>query len=155
VLIDTIGGSTWELGVPGFAVAHTFGDGCGAARLTAAPVPGSRPVLGQVQGIDVQNVPGPTFMCYGWSATHIGAFSLPLPLDAFGMPGCDLLQSIDLLLEPCVATGPTTVHHDAAIPNLPFLLGVQIYLQPWAIAPLANPAGLVTGNAVSLLLGSQ
>jgi hypothetical protein len=146
--------TTHEYGVPGAAVAAAIGAGCGTPALTATPSAGSQPILGQTQSIDIANVPaGIVFIDYGWSNVAAGVFALPMRLDLLGMPGCELLTSIDQLAEPCLATGPSTAQHTVAIPALPWLLGVHIWLQPWAPAPGQNAAGLVAGNAVSLLLG--
>jgi len=146
---------TWECFVPGQAVALDYGSGCGTPELTAVAAPGSRPVLGLTQHIDISAVPaGIAFMSYGWSSTPIGATPLPLSFAPFGMPGCELLQSSDLAAQPCTSTGPGTARHDLLVPNVAAFAGLRLFLQPWSPAPGANQAGIVVANAIALTLGS-
>ena len=115
---------------------------------------GSRPVLGQTQVIAIGNVPnGLAFMHYGFSNRQLGAFTLPLDLTTFALPGCWLLQSLDVFAAPCTSTGPTTAQHSLLIPNVAAFVGVQLFLQAWAPAPGANGPGLVNSNGVALTVG--
>src|SRR5262245_45119270 len=79
---------------------ETFGTGCpGALGVPAlAATPGSVPTLGLTLSVDVSNLPlGIGLMITGLSNTLLGgAVPLPMPLAAFGFPGCDLL--VDPLL---------------------------------------------------------
>jgi len=149
-------GELWEYATPGFAIASTFGQGCGTPPLTASPAAGSRPILGATQTIDIGNVPaGFAAMAYGFSMSALGAAQLPLDLGGIGMTGCSALQSCDSLFEACASSGPATATYSVTVPNLPGLLSLRVWLQAWAPAPGQNPAGLIASNAVSLLLGSQ
>ena len=145
---------TWAYGVPGTAVATSYGHGCGAPPLALAPAPGSRPVTGQTQTLDVSNVPAAlAFAVYGWSNAAAGPLTLPFEMSAFGMPGCDLLQSVDLTV-PCTSTGAGTASHSIVIPNLAALVGLHLFAQAWSPAPGANVAGVVLSNGISLFVGS-
>jgi hypothetical protein len=146
----------WEYAIPGFAIASTFGLGCGTPPLSASPASGSRPVLGATQTIDIRNVPaGVAAMAYGFSMSALGTTPLPLDLGGIGLTGCSALQSSDRLFDPCASSGPAAATYSVSVPNVPGLLSLRVWLQAWAPAPGQNPAGLIASNAVSLLLGSQ
>lgn len=148
---------TWEFdgGTPApVATAIAFGIGCGSPPLTIAPGPASRPLLGSHQVTNVGNLAAtPGFLAFGLSSSFSGAVALPLPLSQFGMPGCRLYHDLALAFEPCVTTGPTMAAHSLAIPLQPGLIGLRLYLQAWASVHGSNPAGVVTSNAVELVLG--
>jgi hypothetical protein len=153
--VTTSMGDAWEYGTAGFAVAQSYGPGCGTLAMTATAAAGSRPVLGQTVSTDIVNVPATlAFMALGWSSAQAGSLDLPIDLMPFGMPGCLLLQSVDYLGQPCTITGPGTARHSLSIPNTPGLVGTRLFLQAWAPASGANPAGLVVSNGVALFLGN-
>jgi hypothetical protein len=147
-------GDTWEL-VATTATATPFGTGCGSPALTVAPAANSRPLLGATQVTDVTNVPARgALMALGLSRAAIGPVALPLALDPFGLPGCTLYQDNLVPGVPCTPTAAGAAQHRIAIPNDLDLAGAHVYLQAWAPAPGANPAGVVFSNAVDLLLGN-
>ncbi|MBK8096006.1 MAG: hypothetical protein IPK26_02810 [Planctomycetes bacterium] len=148
-------GDTWEYGTTGLAAIAAFGQACGQPPLQAMPAPGSRPILGQTLQIDLTGVPANApFMAYGVSDRFVGAVPLPLSLANIGAPGCDVLQSSELLAMPCQPTGPGTARHVLALPGNPALIGVRLFAQPWGLAPGANAAGILTGNGLSLFSGT-
>lgn len=135
------------------ATAATFGVGCGTPPLGIAPATGSRPVLGGQQHTVVGNVAASaTFMAIGLSSTHLGAIALPLPLALLGMNGCRLYHDFVIGAEPCTPAGAMASHF-LQLPAGPEFVGVHVYLQAFGASPLANPAGLVTSNAIDLILG--
>lgn len=147
---------TWEWQTYQLAYALPFGAGCGAPELSAATPASARPVLGTVGQVVLTNIPSPpslAFVALGWNTATYGVYSLPLSLDGFGMPGCELLQSSDRLAEAVTITGPTTGTFGIFLPNLPGLLGVELFLQGWAHAPGQNPTGLITSNGIEWALG--
>jgi hypothetical protein len=149
------GADTWEL-VATTATATPFGTGCGSPALTVAPAANSRPLLGATQVTDVTNVPaGGGLMALGLSRTALGPVALPLALDPFGLAGCTLYQDNLVPGVPCTPTAAGAAQHRIAIPNDLDLAGAHVYLQAWAPAPGANPAGVVFSNAVDLLLGNM
>ncbi len=149
---------SWELESPSPAPVATtavFGVGCGIPPLTIAPTPGSRPVIGSQQDTVIGNVAAaPTFMAIGLSSAHLGASALPLPLSWLGMNGCRLYQDLVVAADACTSTGPATAAHALQVPPAPGLVGLHVYLQAWGAAPGANPSGLVTSNAIDLVLGN-
>jgi hypothetical protein len=147
------GSNTWALGVVGAAVASPYGSGCGSPAL--ALVPQSRPILGQSQVLDVTPASnGLAFAMLGWSSATAGGLPLPLSLAFLGMPGCELLQSLDTAV-PCATTGPASARVVLAVPNAPFLAGLFLFVQAWSPATGANPAGVIVSNGVSLLVGGS
>lgn len=112
------------------------------------------PNLGLTQQLDVTQAPaGLAFAMYGWSTTAIANLRLPLSLAAFGMPGCELLQSLDVTV-PCASTSAASARTSLLLPNSTALLGLQLSAQAWAPAPRANAAGVIVSNAVSLFVGN-
>lgn len=115
----------------------------------------ARPLLGGTLAVDVANVPSSlAFVAVGWSNRSFASGPLPAPLDAIGMPGCMLLQSLDLPTWPLATTGATTARFSAALPTDLQFLGVRFFLQPWAVAPGANPLAIVSGNGIAVTVGS-
>jgi hypothetical protein len=107
--------------------------------------------------VGVSNVPaGLAFMTAGLGTTSVGPFTLPLPLDGFGLTDCTLYEDMSLATTlPCVSQGPGLAQYTLVVPNVPTLLNLIIYLQAWAPAPGVNPAGLVSSNALELANGSH
>ena len=153
----TVLSDTWELdsGTPApSAATTTFGTGCGTPPLTCAPLSGSRPLLGSTQVTQVGNLTTiGCLMTFGTANTHVGQIVLPLTLEFLGMPGCRLYHDFALGFAFCQSTGATTAEHQLPIPLAPSLIGVRLYLQASAASPASNVAGLVTGNAIELILG--
>lgn len=80
--------------------------------------------------------------------------TLPLSLAAFGMPGCELLHSGELLFLPGAPTANGTVTWSLTVPNAAMLVGLSFWLQASAPAPGQNPAGLIFSNGIAVRLGS-
>ena len=135
------------------ATSTTYGTGCGTPPLSLTGVSSARPLLGTTARAAITNVPGTlAFAMLGFDRTQAGPFTLPLPLAGFGLPGCELLQSMDATL-PTAPQGPGISQVQWPVPNWASLLGLRLYLQAWAPAPGSNPTGLVLSNGVDWLLG--
>jgi hypothetical protein len=138
------------------ATAAVYGNGCGSPAMTLVPDPSQRPILGQSAQVMIGNVPGfNVALAAGWSRTSWGGVPLPFSLAQFGMPGCDLLQSVDLLGIAATPTGPGTFSAVFGLPWIPSLLGQRLHLQAYAFAPGQNQAGIVVSNGVEWRFGSQ
>jgi hypothetical protein len=147
---------TWEYGPTGPASFTTFGTGCagsaGTPQLAAAPY--SLPWLGDTFTMRLTNLPAqPAAMFFGVSKTSWGAFSLPLALGPFGMPGCTLYVSVDLVVGLSVTSGVATLA--LPVPNLPSLVGLSLYAQGVVVSPATNSVGLVVSNAGDLRFGAR
>ncbi|MFO1076595.1 MAG: hypothetical protein U1E73_02595 [Planctomycetota bacterium] len=146
-------GTTWSYEVPGLAVAQPYGIGCGS--LAVHENAAARPLLGATLSVDIGHAPtGLAFMCFGWSNRQALGLALPAHMDVFGLTHCWLLQSDDAITLPCVSTGPTTARYDFAIPAWQSLVGLRFFLQPWAPAPGANPAGAAIGDGLAVTIGA-
>jgi hypothetical protein len=136
------------------ATTAVFGVGCGVPPLGIAPAPGSRPVIGGQQGTVVGNIAAqPAVMMVGLSSSHLGGLALPLPLAYLGMNSCRLYIDVAIGTVGCMPTGPVSASLSLDLPSGPELVGLRVYLQALSVAPIANPAGLVTSNAIELVLG--
>ena len=65
--------NTWQLSLVSVTAEVTrYGSGCGATTLQLDPLPGTRPILGAAQFVDITNIPfGLEFMAYGGSNTSM------------------------------------------------------------------------------------
>jgi hypothetical protein len=139
--------------VPGTAVAIPFGAGCGTPPLTLTAV--TRPVLGQQQTLEATNVGGPfAVVMFGWSSNDTNGQILPLSLAGLGMPGCELVQSLEVTA-PCQITAPGIARYSWPVPNAAQLVGLHLFVQTGAPAPGQNAAGVVVSNGVSLFVGNH
>lgn len=136
-----------------------YGSGCGSPALAVQADPATSPAIGTTFGLTVSGITATSFfslMAIGFSKTAIGAFSLPLPLDGIGMPGCWLYNdTAHRLGEFCTPTGAASSRFDLALPLQPTLVGLHVYFQPWTFDPTANPTGVLTGNGADVTLGSN
>ncbi len=147
---------SWGGGAPPSpsATASAFDSGCGAPPMSLSPEPTGLPVVGATARAIVANVPSPlAVVALGWSNVSVGALPLPEPLDSYGMLGCSLLQSADLLGLPVTFTGASSATYSLPIPLWSSLLGVHVYLQGLAVAPGVNPAGLIVSNGLDWQIG--
>jgi hypothetical protein len=152
-VITTFLGDTWEWRGGVVAAGYTFGAGCGNPALSLAPV--TPPRINTTAQVTLSNVPSSlAFVAFGWSATALGTASLPLSLAPFGMPGCDLLQSVDANLLAAI-TGPGSASCSLSLPNSAVLIGLILYLQGWAPAPGANPGNTIVSNGVYWSVGNN
>jgi len=147
---------TWELDPQNLASALPYGAGCGSPVLDLTPQANARPVIGTVGRAALTNIPSQpsiSFVALGWSRTTSGGFALPLSLAGFGMPGCDLLTSAEAPAVPTTPTGAASANLNLALPNNTGLVGLEVYLQGWAVAPGANLAGVIVSNGIHWRIG--
>lgn len=136
---------TWEFG----AYVVDAGAGCsgtgGVPQLAASAPP-------QIGGAFPSTL---TQLASGAGVGAIGAGLAirlqPLPLDPFGMPGCQLHLDLQTIVFLPVVGGAVTVQF--AIPNRHSMLGVQVSQQGLSLDPAANQAGLVVSNAITAVVG--
>ena len=147
-------GDTW-----GFAAGRgpsfvRFGTGCvGSAGMPAlAARAGVYPWTGGTYTLDLTSLPatGAAFGILGTSKSTWGPVSLPLLLDFVGMPGCNLLVSLDVAL-------PLTNQNGGAawalpVPDDPSLHDAQLWLQGGVLDPAANALGVVLSGAGELTI---
>ena len=121
----------------------TVGKGCGPApvcKLAAAP--GSLPLLGKKFTLITSNLPTSAtsaLMTIGLKKTT------PVNLAPYGLPGCFLYHSLDLILGFPVSAGAG--QFSGTIPNQPATLRTKVYVQV--------AAGTVVSNAGEIRVGDQ
>jgi len=147
---------TWVNAFPTtLASATAYGSGCGSPPLGFVPDTNGRPVLGQTASATIVDAPTPVAaVAIGWSNLFFGPVALPATLAGIGMPGCDLLQSADILGLGTSPLTPSTLSFSLAIPNATSLVGLHVYLQAYAFAPGVNPLQIVISNGIDWVLGN-
>jgi hypothetical protein len=142
-------GGTFEYGPTTPATWSAFGAGCpgsgGAPALSAA---GRPPWLGAPFSVQITNHPPATrILGILGSSKHswMGLFPLPLDLRPFGMPGCTLHASGQIVVVVPSQPGPST--WTVALPATPDFLGGAFYQQAIVFDPTANAVGLTMTNA--------
>ena len=146
--------ATWVIeGSPSSAV--DFGFGCGPQPATLQQVSAVPPVIGRTAQIAMQGAALDFgFLAIGTSKFWMGGFPLPIALDGLGMPGCGILQSLDIHSSYPSSSGAAGVaNFSLPIPPNIFLLGAELHLQAWAPDPAANTAGIVLTNGVTWTIG--
>lgn len=146
---------TWVLWTPGTpAFATSYGTGCGSPPLGFVPNMTHRPILGQVGWATITSAPtAAAGVAMGWSNTFAFPVVLPFNLAGIGMPGCDLLQSSEIIGLGVAPLTATTLSFSLAIPSLPSLIGSHAYLQAYAFAPGQNALQIIASNGIDWLLG--
>ena len=142
---------TWEYRLP--AGEAVYGSGCGNPPLDFAP--SNNPVIGTTGTAILVNAPNQiAFVSLGWSNSAYNGTALPIDLTSLGLTGCLQLQSLEAVALPISAGSiPNTLQFNLAIPPSSIWLAVKLYLQAWAPAPGANPAGVITSNGIEWTLG--
>src|SRR5690606_16451008 len=146
---------TWTRGQLGTtAVASEYGVGCGVPPLTLTASSSGRPVIGQVASATIGNATSSiAAIAIGLSRDQYGPFAQPVTIARIGMPGCDLLQSSDVLGLFATSTGPSTLVYDQSLPNNLAIVGQSIYLQAYSFAPGANQLEAVASNGLEWFIG--
>ncbi len=146
---------TVEYGILRFpGSANDYGIGCPPMQPLALHASGV-PHVGQPFDLSLAGVPPDATLAaaaLGFSRSRLGAFSLPLALDFFQMPGCSILQSMEEPGIPVVLTPPTG-SISIPIPSRPELARLRIHLQSTILAPSVNANGVATSNGVEARIG--
>lgn len=143
---------TWEWLAAG--IAQNYGAGCGSPALQLHGNASAPPVINGTAQVSLTHIPSTVaFVAMGWSRTALFGLPLPLSLGSYGLPGCELLQSAEHAALPVSFAGAGTATYSLALPNWPGLVGINLYLQAWALAPAANPGNTIVSNGVEWLVG--
>ena len=144
---------TWILAPA--ASQSPFGTGCPGALGTPdlQPAAHSLPEPGGTVVVAATHLPtSSAVLAMGFSNTTTGLQVLPLPLGAFGMPGCSLL--VDPAATRLLLGTGNAATWTLALPFATGLFGIEFYCQAIAFDPAANAAGLTTSNAVHTRVGT-
>lgn len=134
-----------------------FGEGCGGnPPVSLDAVQGSFPITGKTFQLATTNAPTTSsvaVMSLGVSKAFLGPFPLPLNLTTFGMPGCTLYNSYDLLWVYGMTNGAGVF--SMPLPNNPKLLGKSLFVQAMVLASKSNAAGLLASNGGEMTIWNQ
>ncbi len=146
---------TWEYIVPPSSSWQPYGQGCSgtAGSPFLQPQTGSVPSIGATFRVDLTSIPTTAVSVFavGFSDTAWTGGSLPMALDALGMPGCVLLASPDQLFFATANSGVAQL--SLVVPNDANLVGLQFFMQAMASDAAANAFGAVLSNAGAGTLG--
>lgn len=114
--------------------------------------PWTRAWLGSVLQVTATDLPQSIgFLATGLSDLQYGSTPLPLNLASYGMPGCVLHVAPDATTMLVGANNTAT--QQIPIPNDLSLLGVAFWQQVLALAPGANPTGMLTSPSMRGTVG--
>ncbi|MFN6145509.1 MAG: hypothetical protein ACK5AL_04020 [Planctomycetota bacterium] len=115
----------------------------------------SKPLLGTTVSLDTTSPPN-----IGLGVNFLSTVQIPAPgldLAILGAPGCLALADVGAGLGNAISNlglPGVTLQSSLALPNNPALAGVRIYSQSAWLDAAANALGVVTSNAVELVLGN-
>lgn len=142
---------TWEYG----AQFQPFGLGCaGTAGVPQISVV-TPAVLGTTFSAQLANLPPATTYAAivgGFSRTQSVLGNLPLLLTNYGMPGCRLYTSSEMIFVLQPAAGVASWSWQ--VPSLPSLIGEAFYLQGVVFDPGVNPVSATLSNAATMVVGN-
>ena len=150
---NIIGSETWEYTNRQLPKATYTSFGTGCAGSVGVPVlaatTGHLPRLGSKFDLELTGLPAGAFtrafgMVGASNTTWLGG-NLPFDLRAAGMPGCNLLVSMDILHNLSIVSGKATWSFQ--IPTDPTVAGGQFYLQGLVFEPGINQLGAIVSNA--------
>jgi hypothetical protein len=87
----------------------------------------------------------------GGSSTTWQSLQLPYLLTPFGMTGCTLYTSVDLSLPFLFSNGKAI--WAMQVPSGAALVGATVYMQAWIPDSGVNPAGFITSEGLTAVLG--
>ncbi|HEX6813321.1 MAG TPA: PKD domain-containing protein [Planctomycetota bacterium] len=124
-----------------------IGAGCPGSLGIPTNVTTSQPVLGGAANITIDRLP------FGIGVMILGMVRFPVPVDLviIGMPGCPLRVSPDVTAT--IVGAPTTASMVFPVPNVPALIGVQVYTQALGLDLGLNPFGFSISDAAVMLVG--
>ncbi|MGE3879620.1 MAG: hypothetical protein AB7I19_11200 [Planctomycetota bacterium] len=87
----------------------------------------------------------------GNSDRFLGSTPLPLNLSSSGMTGCFLYHNV-FAHRPCTINGNGTATNVIGIPNDSALVGQTLFMQSFVIGGTPNPLGVVSTNALRIII---
>ena len=113
--------------------------------------PGTRAWIGRTFAVEVGTPSTLALLAMGFSDQLFQSVQLPFDLTAAGLTGCSLNVAPDAIAFGAGSAGSAAFA--LAIPNGVGLLGTTFFQQGFALAPGANPAGLVATDSVRATVG--
>ena len=136
-----------------------FGQGCSALganpSLRADPFFSPAPYLGGDFVLRLDDLPPsqPVMGIFGFSDQMVGNLPLPLSGNPFGMPGCSLYVSIDIVGTIGTSNAGGVALWTVHVPDQLSLLGLRFFQQIAVSAPGANALDLLWSNAGAGIVG--
>lgn len=130
-------GGYWRLA----GTADPYGTGCGAGQALTLAAEG-RPVIGETFTLFTSDMSTPGILFAGWRQEFRS-------LAPFGMPGCELYQSLDVAWPLPVNQGRGEFPVD--VPDHSALTGLRLYFQALHGASTSNGVAVKVGNPGGLL----
>jgi ELWxxDGT repeat protein len=125
------------------AAAPTYGASCGGLSLTA-----TTPYLGTTVVLTTGGIPATTLGSI--NVLSLTKYVPPIDLTPAGIDGCWLHTGVESVT---ALAGYPTATTTFTIPSDPIWLGFELHSQSGSLVPGANPFGLITSNAVTLVIG--
>jgi hypothetical protein len=146
---------TWLFDPGEVGLAVPFGLGChGTVAQAPELFAQDPPVLGTTVELGVRSLPlartSVPWGLLGFSRSEFSGMPLPIPLDAIGMTGCELLVAPTSDVQLVNEAGHTTWL--LPLPGDPALAGVDVYTQCFVLDPFGNPLGAILSNGLRLRL---
>lgn len=141
---------TYEFGAHFQPFGLTCTGSAGAVQLVSV----APPRLANVCRVDVVNLPPAVPLAafaIGLSRQQWAGGSLPFLLTGLGLTGCRAYTSAELIVQLLASNGVAS--WTFPFPNQASLLGNAYHVQGLSLDPGWNPAGLVTSNAATLVVG--
>lgn len=141
---------TWLYG----AGYEPFGTGCAGSNGVPTLASTSAPRLGSTFSSTLGNLANGALIAAvatGFSTTNWTLGALPADLSGFGMTGCTLYVSPDVVTFLPVASGTAT--WSVQVPNSSNLVGLPLNQQGLSLDPGVNPAGAVVSNGARGIVG--
>ena len=145
--------------VRSLATFVAYGAGCAssAGALQLAALGASLPYVGEPFRTTLSPLPtglfNIPFVVVGASDTTWAGLNLPLDLGTFGMLGCHLSASAEVVFQVVRVSSAATI--TLAVPYDPVLAGQRFYLQGLVTDALANSGGLAWSNAGAATIGQR
>ncbi|MEZ5967310.1 MAG: kelch repeat-containing protein [Planctomycetota bacterium] len=132
------------------ATFRRFGNGCAGSNGVPQVQGDPSPFLGTTWDLTVTSLAqnAPTLAAIGASDAQWNGLALPFDMTAFGMPGCGLAVSVDVM--PALSVQGSTATLSVPVPTVPQLAGSDLFVQAVVLDASANPLGVVLSNAGAL-----
>ncbi|MEO6594042.1 MAG: hypothetical protein ABIP94_04745 [Planctomycetota bacterium] len=122
---------------------------CGSSAAGVALDASARPVLGTTVNYTTSNIPAGTLL--GLQILGLTQHTPPLDLASYGMPGCKLYLTGDLINQFATSGSSATV--PLVFPSTTSLTGAFLMTQSATLSPGFNPFGFLTSNGIQMVLG--
>jgi hypothetical protein len=139
----------------GYAWASPYGEGCSGAGMSPVLRALTVPAIGTTFSMHVTGLDDSvtaTIGSLGFANDEWLGIQLPWDLTPLGMTACTLLIAPQLTRS--LLRAGSVCPWNEVLANEPGLLGIGFFAQAFSLVPEANPAGVLSTNALEALVGS-